>query len=158
MLALFLAGSALAACGSSHQASTSPLKPPVITNDSTHEPCSQTSQISMDYCAGDQLLAADHLINAQMALVWLHTPSSTERRQLVVSEKAWLAWRGDNCAVVSTAYKDGSIEPLEYADCETSADGTYSETLHSLFLFEWQGDAYQWQWPTAATLAEHADG
>jgi hypothetical protein len=59
---------------------------------------------------------------------------------------------------VSTDYQGGSIEPLEFADCETTADGAYSQNLHSLFLFEWQGDAYQWQWPTAKRLAEHAAG
>jgi uncharacterized protein YecT (DUF1311 family) len=150
---------ALASCGSStSRASAAALRQPVIVDGITPGPCRQTSQFEMDVCAGDQLLAADHLINVQMALLWAHTPSLAERRQLIKAQKAWLKWRTDNCALVSTDYRGGSIEPMEYAGCEATADAAYSRNLYSLFLFEWQGDAYQWPWPTAVRLAEHAAG
>jgi hypothetical protein len=84
---------ALSSCGSSAPAATSSLKLPVIADDITPGPCSQTSQIAMDYCAGDQLVAADHLINAQMALVWAHTPSSVERRELAKAFRGH-GWHG----------------------------------------------------------------
>ena len=156
-----MVGLVLTSCSTSTTtAGSTPIavKAPVLTEDFGPGPCAQDSQIAMDYCAGDQLLAADDLVNAQVRFLFAVGFSTTMKRQIVDAQTAWLRWRDAYCQVVEDFYQGGSILPLYTSDCEASADTQDSQSLLGLYQSTVQGDAQLSLWPTAEKLTEHAAG
>jgi uncharacterized protein YecT (DUF1311 family) len=141
------AASALLALGLVAGASASPLKTPVIKENFTRLPCNHKTTLGMEGCAEGQLVAADHQINLQVALLLTSMSTSSQKAAFVKAENLWFTFRGADCMSVSATYQGGSLAPVEFARCEVHDDTERSAALHSQYQLVEQGNSAAPAWP-----------
>jgi len=102
------------------------------------------TQRAMNWCAHQDYLAADRLLNAQ----WPKTANAMKQRDadwdfpgderpgffatLLEAQRAWLRFRDAHCTAEGYLYRGGSIEPLIVSTCKTELTETRTEQLHQL--------------------------
>jgi uncharacterized protein YecT (DUF1311 family) len=81
--------------------------------------CSEMrTQLEINDCEGQKFKKADAALNAAYAK--LAAKVSTEgKAKLVEAQRAWIKYRDAQCAFETLGTINGSIHPLEIAQCET---------------------------------------
>lgn len=100
------------------------------------------TQADMNQCAAEDYRKADADMNAQWAetraamLAWdKATPPSGENgaaKRLLVSQRAWLAYRDAACDVEGYSAEGGSMQPLMISSCLAELTKRRTEELKSL--------------------------
>lgn len=143
---LCLAGSTTVLfAGVSSSAAT--LRPPVIAEHFTVLPCNHQTTLGMEGCAEGQLLAADHLVNRQVRLLFWSLSSTSQKQTFVKAETAWLRYRAADCQSVSATYEGGTFAPVEYALCEVRDDRSRGAALHEQYSLMEQDNSAAKLWP-----------
>ena len=109
--------------------------PPKITEPFTRLSCPAKAKTTLDQeaCAEQRVLSSDAAINATAAKIYvlLH---GTARTDFVRSEKNWLAYRRGSCSAEASKVKGGSLEPVDYAECEIARNETHDQELIAMQL------------------------
>lgn len=101
-------------------------------------------QQEMNWCAGQDFLAADEKLNTQ----WSATAARMKERdmaidnshdgrpgyfdQLLAAQRAWLTFRDEHCAAEGYLARGGSLEPLLVANCRTALTEERTRQLYDL--------------------------
>jgi len=81
--------------------------------------CSEMhTQIEINDCEGQKFKKADAALNAVYAKLAAKV-SAAGKAKLVEAQRAWVKYRDAQCAFETLGTIDGSIHPLEVAQCET---------------------------------------
>jgi uncharacterized protein YecT (DUF1311 family) len=123
------------------------LSPPIIHERFTAVPCNHSTTIGLEGCAEGKLLATDHRLNVEVALIFKASVSLSQRRLFVMSEDLWLTYRNADCQSVAATYQGGSLAPVECADCEVTDNEARSVDLHGHFELLEQGNDSAPTWP-----------
>jgi len=143
-LVLALTITALAASASG---ATGKLSPPVIREKFTVLPCNHETTVGLEGCAEGQLLATDHRINVEVALLFRVLDGATQRRSFVTSEDLWFKYRDADCQSVASIYGGGTLAPVEFADCEVLDNESRSVDLLGHYELVEQGSSSPPAWP-----------
>jgi uncharacterized protein YecT (DUF1311 family) len=95
------------------------LKPPVIHEAFTQLPCPAhpTTTQGMEGCYEKAIVSTDRKINTQARVIFGLLSSHYWRLTFVTGERAWLRYREDSCAALSSTYGRGSNGPISAAVC-----------------------------------------
>ncbi len=143
---ILIATLALSACGSSPPSSSPARRAPVITEHFTRLACTPSTTIGLEGCAEGRLLAGDRRLNAEVALLFSLVPR-LQRTALVASQAAFLRYRRATCTTYSDVFQGGTIQPVEFADCEARLDTSQSTVLHGYFRLAEEGARRLPAWP-----------
>jgi uncharacterized protein YecT (DUF1311 family) len=133
--------------GVANVASASALKLPVIKENFHVLPCNEKTTLGMEGCAEKQLVAADHQINLQVALLVTSMSTNAQKAMFIKAETLWFTYRRADCQSVSATYEGGSLAPVEYALCEVRDDKSRSVALHSQYQLVEQDNSAAPAWP-----------
>ncbi len=128
--ALALAASASAGASAGH---ATRLSPPVVRESFTPMPCSgspgKRSTLQEEGCAEQQILHSDKQIDSLNQKIFndLHTTSA--RRDLIASHRAWLTYRKAYCLSVSDVFQGGTAAGVVAADCVATVNGQHVSNL-----------------------------
>jgi uncharacterized protein YecT (DUF1311 family) len=115
------------------RAGSAATRPPVIHEPFTLLPCDKSTTIGMEGCYEHQIVAADHRIDRETAVIFGLLGTESARRQLAGAESAWLAYRAADCTNQSDAYEGGSEAPVAYAACLVRADRARTADLKTFY-------------------------
>jgi uncharacterized protein YecT (DUF1311 family) len=123
---------------SSHSTPTTP-QLPVIQGRFSAMPCPRTrvargTTIGIEACTGQRVRASNAAIRRNERAVLARLPAG--RRQFIVGERAWLAYRNAGCTAWSKRYEGGSLEPVAYVSCLEARNRAH---LHDLAPFLKEG-------------------
>jgi uncharacterized protein YecT (DUF1311 family) len=92
-------------------------KPPLVAEPPGPAPvCNQQTQVGIDGCAYEKVIAADKMLNAEIKVIWaLLGPSA--RTDFVNAQAAWVKYRHADCSSQSDVYQGGTAQPMEYLFC-----------------------------------------
>lgn len=76
---------------------------------------SAQQQIDLDICADRDFRAADAQLNALYRSIQANYNS--QGRELLTSERAWIAYRDSECAFETDGVRDGSAQPMMRSMC-----------------------------------------
>ncbi len=123
------------------------LSPPVIRETFTILPCNHSTTIGLEGCAEGRIIATDHRLNVEVALIFRVLHDTSQRRSFVTSENLWFTYRDADCQSVASVYAGGTLAPVEFADCEVADNTSRSADLHVHYeLFE-QDNTSAPAWP-----------
>lgn len=74
------------------------------------------TQMAMNICADQSYKAADAALNAAYKTL-SGSVSPAGKKQLQITQRAWIAWRDAQCAFETMASADGSIYPMLVSAC-----------------------------------------
>ena len=86
-----------------------------------------TTQQAMNACAGQKLKASDQKLNSTYSALLAKT-SKEGGEQLRKAQRAWVAWRDEQCRFDTMGTRDGSVNPMVFAQCVD--DLTQQQTKH----------------------------
>lgn len=75
------------------------------------------TQMEINACEGQKLKKADDALNAAYAKLSANV-SAEGRSKLVEAQRSWIKYRDAQCAFETLGTVNGSIHPLEVAQCE----------------------------------------
>jgi uncharacterized protein YecT (DUF1311 family) len=106
---------------------------PVIHERFTLLPCPSKPRttLQIEGCAEHRVVASDRMIDALNAKVFAKL-GKTGRAAFTASTTDWLGYRNDNCTAQSSIYSGGSIQPVAYANCLVSIDGSHVAELKTM--------------------------
>ncbi len=91
------------------------------------------TQADLDECAGADFATADAALNATFKAVTDRLHGDTETKTLLVAaQKAWLAFRDDECAFEAASSIGGSIHPMIVAGCQATLTRARTDELRHL--------------------------
>lgn len=116
---------------------------PASSEDVRNVDCNNAqTQADMNQCAAEEYRQADAAMNAQWAetraalLEWDEaSPPSDDNgaaKRLLVSQRAWLAYRDAACDVEGYSVQGGSMQPLTISSCLAELTTRRTEELKSL--------------------------
>jgi uncharacterized protein YecT (DUF1311 family) len=123
------------------------LAPPVIRETFTILPCNHATTVGLEGCAEGQILATDHRLNVEVALIFRVLHNTSQRRTFVTSENLWLTYRNADCQSEASVYGGGTLAPVEFADCEVLDNESRSSDLHGHYELLEQGSSSVPAWP-----------
>jgi uncharacterized protein YecT (DUF1311 family) len=103
--------------GNSRVSTLRATKPPLVAEPPGPAPvCNQQTQVGIDGCAYEKVIAADKMLNAEIKVIWaLLGPSA--RTDFVNAQAAWVKYRHADCSSQSDVYQGGTAQPMEYLFC-----------------------------------------
>jgi uncharacterized protein YecT (DUF1311 family) len=95
------------------------LEPPVIHELFTQLPCPAhpTTTQAMEGCYEKTIVSTDRKIDTQARVIFRLLVSHRARLSFVRGERAWLRYRQDSCAALSSKYAGGTLAPVAAAIC-----------------------------------------
>ena len=120
-------------------ASTHSSGPPLITENFSPLACHSNTTLGLEGCAEARLTRADLLVNRELYVTFSQLTTADARRAFDRSEISWMTYRRNACLSVSAIFAGGTIAPLEFADCEVTADQNRSRDLHFFYRLLVQG-------------------
>lgn len=99
---------------------------PVIHERFTLLPCppKPRTTLQLEGCAEHRVLVRDRAIDALNAKVDARL-RATARAQFGAASAAWLSYRNGTCTAEASIYSGGSVQPVAYANCLASIDGSH---------------------------------
>ena len=98
------------------------------------------SQSAMTACYGDAFKAADKALNATYGKVEHRLRDDPDTKKLLVAaERAWIAFRDDECAFSASGTEGGSMYPMTVSICMTDLTDARTAQL-AAFLHCEEGD------------------
>ena len=143
-LALALATVPLAASASG---AAGTLAPPVIHEIFTILPCNHATTVGLEGCAEGRIIATDHRLNVEVALIFRVLQNTSQRRSFVNSQNLWFTYRDADCQSAASVYRGGTLAPVEFADCEVADNTSRSADLHAHYELIEQDNASAPVWP-----------
>ena len=109
--------------------------PPKITEPFTKLGCPAKLKTTLDQegCAEQRVLSSDAAINATSVKIYALLKGSA-RADFTRSEVHWLAYRRASCSAESSKHKGGTLEPVDYAECEIARNETHVQELIAMQL------------------------
>jgi len=95
-----------------------PLDPPVIVEPFTLLACNGETTLGMEGCLEHRIVALDHRIDADVALLFRLLPTDGARRRLVAAQEAWVSYRLADCRSQADANAGGTLAGVDAAACE----------------------------------------
>jgi uncharacterized protein YecT (DUF1311 family) len=122
-LALGVAALPSAAAASSSSA-------PVIHESFTLLACPKkpSTTVQIEGCAEHKVVALDKSIDALNAKIFTKL-GKAGRTSFVSASGAWVQYRNDTCSAEASIYAGGTIQPVAYANCLVSLDGSHVTDL-----------------------------
>jgi uncharacterized protein YecT (DUF1311 family) len=105
---------------------------PVLTEKFTLLPCSQSSTIGLEGCVEHRILTLDARVNVLRRQIFLHLDGNTAKRNFILTEDDWLAYRQTMCASESDVTQGGSLVPVDFARCVVRLDAQHVTELNLL--------------------------
>jgi uncharacterized protein YecT (DUF1311 family) len=105
---------------------------PVLKEKFTLLPCSQSSTIGLEGCAEHHILTLDAGVNVLHRQIFLHFHGKAAKRDLILAEDDWLAYRQTMCASESDVNQGGSLVPVDFARCVVRLDAQHVMELNLL--------------------------
>lgn len=101
---------------------------------------SANTQSDMNQCAGKQFKAADQELNKLYQQINQRLKDQPEsKKQLVIAQRAWVAFRDAECNFASSGVEGGSVYPLIYNNCITDLTKARVKTFKTYLKCE-EGD------------------
>ena len=98
------------------------------------------TQAELNACAHATYKAADHQLNLVYGEIVARLKDDPEgKARLLKSQRAWIAWRDDECAFATGPSADGSIYPMLLAGCLEGLTTARTEGLKGYLSCE-EGD------------------
>ncbi len=108
---------------------------PVIREQFTLLPCPHkpATTVQIEGCAEHKVIAADKTIDTLNAKIFVKL-SKAGRADFIATNRDWVKYRGDACSTEASIYSGGSIQPVAYANCLVSIDGSHVTELKGMAL------------------------
>ncbi len=128
------AGLALCA-GPVSQSAAASLSAPTIHEKFTLLPCPSkpTTTLQIEGCAEHRVVAIDRTIDALNVKVFARL-SKSGRGEFITTNGDWVQYRDSSCATEASIYSGGSIQPVAYATCLVSIDGSHVAELKRMLI------------------------
>ena len=134
----------LAACGAASfalcagpasQSAAASLSAPTIREKFTLLPCPSkpTTTVQIEGCAEHRVVAIDRRIDALNVRVFAKL-SKSGRGEFTMTNADWVQYRDSACATEASIYGGGSIQPVAYATCLASIDGSHVVELKRMLI------------------------
>lgn len=106
---------------------------PVIHERFTLLPCPSKPRttLQIEGCAEHRVVALDRTIDSLNAKVFARL-GRTGRAAFTAAATDWLGYRNGSCTAQSSIYRGGSIQPVAYANCLVSVDGSHVTELKTM--------------------------
>lgn len=99
-----------------------------------------TDQATMTKCVNDQLAAADHKLNELYKTIEKRLADDHDTKKLLINaQRAWIAFRDNECTFAASGTDGGSIHPMMLAMCKTSLTEARNQQLSDYLQCE-EGD------------------
>jgi uncharacterized protein YecT (DUF1311 family) len=92
-----------------------------------------STTLQIEGCAEHKILALDKKIDALNAQIYAKL-TRTGRSDFIATNTDWVAYRNEACTAEASIYSGGTIQPIVYANCEVSIDGTHVTELKAVML------------------------
>jgi len=108
---------------------------PVIHEDFTVLACPSkpSTTVQIDGCAEHKVIATDKTIDALNVKIFAKL-SKTGRADYIKSNTDWVNYRDAACTTEASIYSGGSIQPVAYANCLVSIDGSHVIELKRMLV------------------------
>ncbi|MGA2469114.1 MAG: lysozyme inhibitor LprI family protein [Solirubrobacteraceae bacterium] len=135
-------GISTAGCASTQHAGggSAAVKLPVITEDfgpvitCNRHAMDNGSTLAMERCGGRMVLADDRQLNADVKLIFDGWGSDgAARRDFVVAQTKWLAYRNADCKSQSDVNRGGTLQPVDVLWCLAADDKSRRQELKAAF-------------------------
>ncbi len=135
-----VAGISTAACAPTQHAEgrSAAVKLPVITEDfrpvipcNAHAPI--VSTVDMEGCGEHLVLADDRQLNADVELIFDAVGAGALRREFVVAQTRWLAYRNADCQSQSDQFISGTLRPVVAINCVAADDKSRRQDLKAFY-------------------------
>jgi uncharacterized protein YecT (DUF1311 family) len=87
--------------------------------------------LALEGCQEQALLHSDAEIDARAKAIFRKLPAPG-RAAFVHGEASWLAYRRATCNAAVAQYAGGTLQPVEYASCETRVNSSHLAELVAL--------------------------
>jgi uncharacterized protein YecT (DUF1311 family) len=87
-----------------------------------------STQIELDYCAGQDFKAADARLNAVYQQLMAKYDVANQAL-LRAAEEKWIAWRDAECAYETALTVGGTVHPMMETMCDTEKTNTHIKEL-----------------------------
>ncbi len=84
--------------------------------------------MQLEGCAEHKVVALDKTIDALNAQIYRKL-SRAGRASFITTNSDWVAYRNAACTTEASIYSGGSIQPVAYANCLVSFDGSHITEL-----------------------------
>lgn len=99
-----------------------------------------TDQASMTKCVQDELHQADQKLNQLYQTIEKRLADASESKALLIkAQRAWIAFRDNECVFSTSGTQDGSVRPMMLAMCKTSLTNARNQQLSEYLKCE-EGD------------------
>jgi uncharacterized protein YecT (DUF1311 family) len=108
---------------------------PVIHEQFTLLPCPQkpTTTVQIEGCAEHKIIAADKTIDTLNTKIFAKL-GKAGRAAFIQTNTDWVKYRDEACTTEASIYSGGSIQPVAYANCLLSIDGSHVTELKGMQL------------------------
>jgi uncharacterized protein YecT (DUF1311 family) len=108
---------------------------PVIHEDFTVLACPSkpSTTVQIEGCAEHKVLATDKTIDALNVKIFSKL-SKTGRADYINTNTNWVNYRDAACTTEASIYSGGSIQPVAYANCLVSIDGSHVTELKTMLV------------------------
>ena len=91
-------------------------------------PAKPRTTVQLEGCAEHRVLAADRSINTLNAKVFAKL-GRAGRATFTKANADWVTYRNSACTAQASIYSGGSLQPVVYASCLASIDGSHASEL-----------------------------
>jgi uncharacterized protein YecT (DUF1311 family) len=108
---------------------------PVIHEDFTVLACPSkpATTVQIEGCAEHKVIAIDKTIDALNAKIFAKL-SKAGRGTFIKTNTDWVTYRDAACTTEASIYGGGSIQPVAYANCLVSIDGSHVTELKAMLV------------------------
>jgi uncharacterized protein YecT (DUF1311 family) len=133
---LACAAASLALCaGAASQSAAASLSAPVVHEKFTVLSCPSKPRttLQLEGCAEHKVIATDKTIDSLNAKVFAKLRGAGQSA-FVKTNADWLAYRDAACTTEASIYSGGSVQPIAYANCLVSIDGSHVAELKRMLI------------------------
>ncbi|MGH2862589.1 MAG: lysozyme inhibitor LprI family protein [Solirubrobacteraceae bacterium] len=108
---------------------------PVVHESSTLLACpgKPRTTLQIEGCAEHKVIATDKTIDALNAKIFTRL-SKAGRGEFVKTNADWVDYRDAACTTEASIYSGGSVQPVAYANCLVSIDGSHVTELKAMLV------------------------
>lgn len=90
-----------------------------------------STTLQIEGCAEHRVVSLDRRIDGLNAKVFAKL-GRTGRAAFLAASAAWVRYRDASCSAQASIYHGGSVEPVAYANCLVSLDGSHVNELKTM--------------------------
>ena len=96
-------------------------------------PAKPATTLQIEGCAEHRVIALDRTIDTLNAKAFARL-GKAGRRELIETNSDWVTYRDAACTTEASIYSGGSIQPVAYASCLVSIDGSHATELKRMLV------------------------